>query len=660
MTGATGQRGANGENLFNQTNNLIYPYPVVDRSIALGSTIGGGQSSTATNSALIFLNGVTGSASISSQFTIRGLTALINTTNMIPLTLGDTNTGNIFLQPKGSAATGLVQIGAGGAGSATPDLLVLDNKNTAGDPTGTNGAMYYNSNTNRFRCFENGAWKNCTNNGSPTNYVFAYDTTVQTLATKGTFQTVTFNTTPQLNGWTYSAGNFTAPTTGLYLVSAIMTVINNTADLTFAGQLRATFNGTEVAGSNVTQALRDPGSHLSNVESSFLVSATSGQNLAIQFTANCAASAGCTAAAASGITIRPNPTAGPTGAGTPVSASVTIQQVAAAGADLAEVYSTQDASITMGDVVSLDPSLSTGVQKSARAYDPNVMGVISTNPAMVIGGSSDLGGVKEVPVALSGRVPVVVSAENGAIMAGDPLTTSSTPGVAMKATHAGPTIGMAMTGFDGQGTGTVMMFVKSGLSFESAPAGNQPTSLATGSAVLSAEHSATASAQPAGPSLLQELILMGTAQFHDIVTFFGHVFFREPPTFTTDTGGFAVIPSSATSVTVPFTAPYNSPPIITITLTSVSATDSAFLADVHASVTEVTAGSFTIVTTQPVPKDLMFTWIAVGVDNPRTVRGNSPLDIPAVTQTPSPIATDSGTLTPTETVTPEASPGATI
>jgi 6-phosphogluconolactonase (cycloisomerase 2 family) len=50
--------GANGEPLFTQTNNLIYPYPVVDRSLALGSSVNGGQSTTATSSALIFLNAV--------------------------------------------------------------------------------------------------------------------------------------------------------------------------------------------------------------------------------------------------------------------------------------------------------------------------------------------------------------------------------------------------------------------------------------------------------------------------------------------------------------------------------------------------------------------------------------------------------------------------
>lgn len=43
----------------------------------------------------------------------------------------------------------------------TGALLVLDTKNTAGDPTGVNGGMYYNSNAGRFRCFEAGTWVDC-------------------------------------------------------------------------------------------------------------------------------------------------------------------------------------------------------------------------------------------------------------------------------------------------------------------------------------------------------------------------------------------------------------------------------------------------------------------------------------------------------------------
>lgn len=40
-------------------------------------------------------------------------------------------------------------------------LLVLDTKTTSGDPAGINGAMYYNSSTSRFRCYEGGDWKDC-------------------------------------------------------------------------------------------------------------------------------------------------------------------------------------------------------------------------------------------------------------------------------------------------------------------------------------------------------------------------------------------------------------------------------------------------------------------------------------------------------------------
>lgn len=72
-----------------------------------------------------------------------------------------TTSGNITLQAAGTGTTANIQIGAGGAGSTTPDLFVLDAKSNAGDPTGTNGAMYYNANTNKFRCYQNGAWSDC-------------------------------------------------------------------------------------------------------------------------------------------------------------------------------------------------------------------------------------------------------------------------------------------------------------------------------------------------------------------------------------------------------------------------------------------------------------------------------------------------------------------
>jgi len=64
-----------------------------------------------------------------------------------------------------------------------------------------------------------------------------------------------------------------------------------------------------------------------------------------------------------------------------------------------------------------------------------------------------------VPVALTGRVPVKVSSENGPIYKGDYLTSSSVAGVAMKATKPGQVLGKALEDFTTSGTGKVNAFV---------------------------------------------------------------------------------------------------------------------------------------------------------------------------------------------------------
>ncbi len=129
------------------------------------------------------------------------------------------------------------------------------------------------------------------------------------------------------------------------------------------------------------------------------------------------------------------------------------------GADLAENYATNDETIEAGDLVSLDPNLRAGVKKTSGLDDKSVVGIISTMPAMVIGGLSDEG-VTALPVALSGRVPVKVNAENGPIVVGDYLTPSSVPGVAMKSNGSGVVIGQAMSPFDGNEAGMVLAFIK--------------------------------------------------------------------------------------------------------------------------------------------------------------------------------------------------------
>ncbi len=129
------------------------------------------------------------------------------------------------------------------------------------------------------------------------------------------------------------------------------------------------------------------------------------------------------------------------------------------GADVAEIYTTRDAALEAGDVVSIDPALNAGVHKSQSAHDQNAIGIISTRPGMLIGGA-EKEGVKAVPVALSGRVPVKVVTENGAVKPGDYLTPSSVPGVAMKTQGRGHVIGQAIGAFDGEGVGIVVAFIK--------------------------------------------------------------------------------------------------------------------------------------------------------------------------------------------------------
>jgi hypothetical protein len=134
---------------------------------------------------------------------------------------------------------------------------------------------------------------------------------------------------------------------------------------------------------------------------------------------------------------------------------------ASPAADFAELLPAADG-LEPADVLVIAPSGE--LAASFEPYQGSVVGVYSTRPAF-LGGSVDGDPAGHAPLAITGVVPVKVTAENGPIQVGDLLTTSSTPGHAMRCSGVeqcfGRTIGKAMrTHQEGAGTITVLLILQ--------------------------------------------------------------------------------------------------------------------------------------------------------------------------------------------------------
>lgn len=100
--------------------------------------------------------------------------------------------------------------------------------------------------------------------------------------------------------------------------------------------------------------------------------------------------------------------------------------------------------------------LSAGIGKSARKsslpYDPQMIGGVSTRPSLLMNwgdlekveGDESLKDPGKIKLALSGRIPIKVTLASGAIISGIPITSSSLPGIGMKATKAGRILGWSL------------------------------------------------------------------------------------------------------------------------------------------------------------------------------------------------------------------------
>ncbi len=139
----------------------------------------------------------------------------------------------------------------------------------------------------------------------------------------------------------------------------------------------------------------------------------------------------------------------------------------AGGADLAETYEVSE-DVASGDILMVDGR---GLMRKATS-DSSLIGIVSSQPAIVFEGDQALFGASKfpgpssysagskAPIALVGRVKVKVNLQGGLIRTGDRITVSSVPGVGKKGVRGDETAGIALENYSGGGDGKVLVFVK--------------------------------------------------------------------------------------------------------------------------------------------------------------------------------------------------------
>jgi fibronectin-binding autotransporter adhesin len=122
----------------------------------------------ATNNATI---GVNKTSATGNLITLqRSGVAAFTVANTGALQIRATSTTGLDIQTGGGVSTfsvdtsgNIVRVGQATL-DATGVVLVLDSKSTAGDPTGVEGAMYFNDAQKLYRCYRAGTWENCSTN----------------------------------------------------------------------------------------------------------------------------------------------------------------------------------------------------------------------------------------------------------------------------------------------------------------------------------------------------------------------------------------------------------------------------------------------------------------------------------------------------------------
>jgi len=126
-------------------------------------------------------------------------------------------------------------------------------------------------------------------------------------------------------------------------------------------------------------------------------------------------------------------------------------------ADIAENFKSIFTYLEAGDVVIIDQTETATIKKSQKAYDPNIIGVVSANPAQILNNAYE---EDAFPISLTGQVPVKISTSSAPVKPGDPLTSSPEPGKSMKAEKSGPILGKALESWNpDSGKDKILVFV---------------------------------------------------------------------------------------------------------------------------------------------------------------------------------------------------------
>jgi hypothetical protein len=214
----TGNSGANNAYIFAKNSNASPSGNILD----LQNNVSAGT----------HLFSVSATGAVSQRVTTDSTTAFLmaDANNNAIMTVDTTNT----------------KITLGSKDANTPVQLVLGARTNSGDPTGSNGAMYYNSSTNTFRCYENGAWADCLShhvvvlgsdqtNNNATACTIADVTGLSFAVTSGTTYRfhATINYTSAATG-TGSRWSINGPTTSLLSYTSSYSLTTTTQTLNYA------------------------------------------------------------------------------------------------------------------------------------------------------------------------------------------------------------------------------------------------------------------------------------------------------------------------------------------------------------------------------------------------------------------------------------------